>query len=60
MGKLKSRKLWLAIAGVVGAILMAVSGQVEWAAAADTIKTIVLGYLAAQGTVDFANMISKK
>jgi hypothetical protein len=52
MDRLKSRKLWLAVAGVVGAILMGVSGAISPDQAIKSAAGVIMVYLAAQGWVD--------
>jgi hypothetical protein len=50
--KLKSRKLWLTAAAVLGHVLLGVSGQVSWQEVGNNVTMIVAAYLAVQGYVD--------
>lgn len=57
MEKLKSRKLWVAVA----AALVAFIGQynVEMAESVNSIANIAIAYLVAQGVVDTAEQVRK-
>lgn len=55
LGRLTSRKFLLAIAGVVYVAAQANAGVITAAEATDAIRTIVLGYLAAEGIADAAD-----
>lgn len=50
--KLKSRKLWMAVLAVLGHVCLAVSGQVSWQDAGNSVTLVVAAYLAVQGYVD--------
>lgn len=50
--KLMSRKLWVAVAGIVGGIVLIAKGNVVEGAA--TIISSVVGYLLAEGLIDAA------
>ena len=58
--KLRSRKFWVAVGGVLATLATAAGGQITWAAAIPTVMNIVLGYLAAEGAVDIARAVGKK
>ena len=57
MDRLTSRKLWLAIALVVFAVIGIVTGQLTWDQASQIIQKAVLGYIAAEGAADVVGRI---
>ncbi|MHB9023473.1 MAG: hypothetical protein ACYC7E_04780 [Armatimonadota bacterium] len=57
MAKLTSRKLWLAIAGVLAIIVSALAGQVAWSDALHQLLILVLGYLGVQGAIDLSTAV---
>jgi len=57
MGKLKSRKLWLAIAGITTAVAAALAGEIETAQAIESVVWIVLAYLGVEGGADVVSRI---
>lgn len=58
MQKLLSRKLWIALAGVLAIIASALGGQVAWPDAIHQLLMLVLGYLGVQGAVDLTQAIT--
>jgi hypothetical protein len=52
VSKLSSRKLWVAVAGIVGGIVLIAKGNVVEGTA--TIISSVVGYLLAEGIIDAA------
>jgi len=58
MQKLLSRKLWIAVAGVLAIIASALAGQVGWPDAIHQLLLLVLGYLGVQGAVDLTQAIT--
>lgn len=54
LGRIRSRKFLLAIAGIVYVIAQVNAGTLTAAEGTDAIRTIVLGYLAAEGIGDAA------
>lgn len=50
--KLMSRKLWVAVAGIIGGVVLIVKGNVVEGTA--TIISSVVGYLLAEGIIDAA------
>lgn len=54
MNRLTSRKFLLAVFLIVTAIGSAVFGLIPWETSIETVRNTVLGYLAAEGAVDFA------
>jgi len=52
MDKLKSRKLWLAIATALCALFMAFTGAIEWTLAIKIITTALGGFIALEGIAD--------
>ena len=57
MQKLMSRKLWIALAGVLAIIASALGGQVAWPQAMHQLLIIVLGYLGIQGAIDLSQVV---
>jgi len=57
MQKLLSRKLWIALAGVLAIIASALGGQVGWSEALHQVLIIVLGYLGVQGAIDLSQVV---
>lgn len=53
--RLKSRKFWMAVAGIAGLSLMALSGQMGWEEAANRMLPIIVGYIAVEGAIDHAS-----
>lgn len=58
MDKLKSRKLWAAIASALGVVAAALAGNIEWASAIKSIVTIALGYIGVVGLQDIAGIVA--
>jgi hypothetical protein len=58
MDKLKSRKLWAAIAMALGVVASALAGNLEWGKAISDIITIGLGYIGVQGLADIASIVA--
>lgn len=58
MQKLFSRKLWIALAGVLAIIASALGGQVGWPDALHQLLVIVLGYLGVQGAIDLSQAVT--
>lgn len=52
MDKLKSRKLWMALAGIAGNLLLAYSGAITWDVAIQNCGFVIITYIGAQGAVD--------
>lgn len=52
LARLTSRKFLLALAGIIGNVLLAASGSLDWPMAMDNIKNIILGYLLIEGAGD--------
>lgn len=52
VSKLSSRKLWVAVAGLIGGIVLIVNGNAAEGTA--TIISSVVGYLLAEGIIDAA------
>lgn len=50
--KLLSRKFQLALAGVIGYILLAVAGAVDWPTALNAISKIIMVYIGVEGAGD--------
>lgn len=50
--RLKSRKLWLTVAAVLGHMLLGVSGHETWQEVGNNVTMLVAAYLAVQGYVD--------
>lgn len=55
--RLTSRKFLLAVASVLFALVQLGAGAITADQAADVIKTVVLGYLAAEGVADTAGRL---
>lgn len=53
--RLKSRKFWMAVAGIVGLALLAWAGQISWTEAVNRMLPIVVGYTAIEGAIDYAS-----
>lgn len=53
MDKLKSRKLWMGIAGIVGNILLGITGAFTWEVAFQNVSYIIIAYMG-------ANALAKK
>jgi len=58
MQKLLSRKLWIALAGVLAIIASALGGQVGWPDAMHQLLIIVLGYIGVQGAIDLSQAVT--
>ncbi len=58
MQKLASRKLWIAVAGVLAIITSALAGQVAWPEAIHQLLFLILGYLGVQGAVDLTQLVT--
>lgn len=58
MQKLLSRKLWIALAGVLAILASALGGQVAWSDAIHQLLIIVLGYLGVQGAIDLSQAVT--
>lgn len=58
MQKLLSRKLWIAVAGVLTILATAFAGQVAWTDAIHQLLWLVLGYLGVQGAVDVTQTVT--
>ena len=52
LSRLLSRKFLLAVAGIVGFVLLGVSGAMPWAEALDAIMKLILGYIVVEGAGD--------
>lgn len=52
MEKLKSRKLWATIAGVLAVVASVLANEVSVADAVNKVVLLVLGYVGVQGFVD--------
>lgn len=50
--RLTSRKLWLAIAACVYTAVLYLGGSIDGATAVENIRTVVIGYIAAEGLAD--------
>lgn len=50
--RLTSRKFLLVVAAILGNVLLAWSGSIDWAVAAETIKNLILAYLLVEGAGD--------
>jgi hypothetical protein len=52
MEGLKSRKLWMAIAGIVGNLLLMFTGAIDSSVGINNIGFIIMTYMGTQGLVD--------
>ena len=50
--RLTSRKLWLTLGGVIGFVLLGITGQSEWKDVVDKISYLILAYVGMEGTSD--------
>jgi len=54
--RLKSRKFLLAVFGVAGFIFLGISGQMSWEEVGGRVQLLILGYLAAEGLIDYGRV----
>lgn len=50
--RLRSRKLWTTIAGLLGNVLLAYAKQIDWSQAINNCVMLIAAYVAVQGYVD--------
>jgi len=60
MGKLTSRKFWMAIATAVCALFLAITGAIEWTLAITVITASLGAYIGIEGLADaFVRLVKK-
>jgi uncharacterized membrane protein HdeD (DUF308 family) len=60
MSKLTSRKFWLAIAGAVCALFLAITGMIEWSLAIKIILAALGTYVGIEGLADVVARLNPK
>jgi len=60
MGKLTSRKFWMAIATAVCALFLAITGAIEWTLAITVITASLGAYIGIEGLADAFGRLVKK